>query len=246
MIEVILCAVILLGAGIINLMMRKLSIGLFNVFWALVIFICRNELCRDNYAQCFGLILLMILSVNVGFWLGSHRYRFTFLKKRQEEKRQFSTKIMVLLLQITAVIFLYYAVRSIRKFGFDLLIIRAKNNSDSSEKVFSGLIDTILFYGIGVPLTYVGALVCAYNFSQQIKTPQKIYLLLTVNVIGNFLLIPIWRAAGAAVASVATQFFTNFILCLIMRPIRPTARLIWQALNPKLIFEMIPRKEKRQ
>lgn len=44
MIEVILCAVILLGAGIINLMMRKLSIGLFNVFWALVIFICRNEL----------------------------------------------------------------------------------------------------------------------------------------------------------------------------------------------------------
>lgn len=65
-----------------------------------------------------------------------------------------------------------------------------------------------------------------------------------LNIIGNFVLIPIWGASGAAVASVATQFFTNFILCLIMRPIRPTARLIWQALNPKLIFEMIQRKEK--
>lgn len=65
-----------------------------------------------------------------------------------------------------------------------------------------------------------------------------------LNIIGNFILIPTWGASGAAVASVATQFFTNFILCLIMRPIRPTASLIWKALNPKLIFEMIPRKEK--
>lgn len=65
-----------------------------------------------------------------------------------------------------------------------------------------------------------------------------------LNVVGNFILIPILGASGAAVASVATQFFTNFVLCLIMRPIRPTASLIWKALNPKLIFEMIPHREK--
>lgn len=65
-----------------------------------------------------------------------------------------------------------------------------------------------------------------------------------LNVIGNFILIPKLGAVGAAIASVATQFFTNFILCLIMRPIRPTAGLIWKAMNPKLIFEMIPHREK--
>lgn len=65
-----------------------------------------------------------------------------------------------------------------------------------------------------------------------------------LNVVGNFILIPIWGASGAAVASVATQFFTNFVLCLIMQSIRPTAGLIWKAMNPKLIFEMIPHREK--
>ena len=63
-----------------------------------------------------------------------------------------------------------------------------------------------------------------------------------LNVIGNLILIPIWGAAGAAIASVATQFFTNFLLCLIFRPIRPTAKLIWASLNPKLIAEFIPKK----
>lgn len=66
-----------------------------------------------------------------------------------------------------------------------------------------------------------------------------------LNVVGNFILIPILGASGAAIASVATQCFTNFVLCLIMKPIRPTAKLIWQAMNPKLILEMIPCKEKK-
>lgn len=65
-----------------------------------------------------------------------------------------------------------------------------------------------------------------------------------LNVVGNLVLIPMFGAVGAAIASVATQFFTNFVLCLIMKPIRPTAGLILKALNPKLILELIPRKEK--
>lgn len=67
-----------------------------------------------------------------------------------------------------------------------------------------------------------------------------------LNVIGNFILIPFLGAAGAAIASVATQCFTNFVLCLLMKPIRPTASLIWKSLNPKLIFELIPHKEKNK
>ncbi len=65
-----------------------------------------------------------------------------------------------------------------------------------------------------------------------------------LNVIGNYVLIPRLGASGAAIAFVATQFFTNFVLCLIMQPIRPTAKLILKAMNPKLILEMIPHKEK--
>ena len=66
-----------------------------------------------------------------------------------------------------------------------------------------------------------------------------------LNVAGNFALIPALGASGAAIASVATQFFTNFILCLIFKPIKPTTRLIIRALNPKTIIEMIPRKENK-
>ena len=64
-----------------------------------------------------------------------------------------------------------------------------------------------------------------------------------MNVIGNLLLIPAGGAAGAAISSVLTQFFTNFLLCLIFRPIRTTAKLIWASLDPRLILEFIPRKE---
>lgn len=64
-----------------------------------------------------------------------------------------------------------------------------------------------------------------------------------MNVIGNLLLIPAGGAAGAAISSVLTQFITNFLLCLIFRPIRTTAKLIWASLDPRLILEFIPRKE---
>ena len=44
---------------------------------------------------------------------------------------------------------------------------------------------------------------------------------------------------GAAIASVITQAFTNFVMCWIVKPIRPTFPLIFKALNPKLIVEMV-------
>lgn len=64
-----------------------------------------------------------------------------------------------------------------------------------------------------------------------------------LNVMGNVVLISLIGVAGAAIASVLTQFFTNFVLCLIMKPIRPTAKLIWKALNPRGLFEMIFRRQ---
>lgn len=63
-----------------------------------------------------------------------------------------------------------------------------------------------------------------------------------LNVIGNFILIPLCGAIGAAIASVITQFFTNFILSLIMKPLKPTAKLIWKALDPRTVISMIPKR----
>ncbi len=60
-----------------------------------------------------------------------------------------------------------------------------------------------------------------------------------VNIIGNFILISMLGVIGAAISSVLTQFFTNFILCAIIKPIRPSFKLIYDALNPKLLFEKL-------
>lgn len=60
-----------------------------------------------------------------------------------------------------------------------------------------------------------------------------------LNVIGNFILINLWGAEGAALSSVITQLFTNVILCVIIKPIRPCFKIIVKSLNPKLIFELI-------
>lgn len=60
-----------------------------------------------------------------------------------------------------------------------------------------------------------------------------------LNVIGNFILIPIIGAAGAAIASVLTQFFTNFILCIVIKPIRPTSKLMWKSLNPRFALNLL-------
>ena len=60
-----------------------------------------------------------------------------------------------------------------------------------------------------------------------------------LNIIGNFILISVMGATGAAIASVLTQFFTNFLLCFLIKPVRPTVSLICKALNPKIFFEML-------
>lgn len=69
---------------------------------------------------------------------------------------------------------------------------------------------------------------------------QKQKHLLTVNAIGavlnvflNFLLIPRYSAIGAAIASLLTQFFINYIFVLIYKPIRENGVMQIRALNIK-------------
>lgn len=82
------------------------------------------------------------------------------------------------------------------------------------------------------------------------KGKQKYLLIINflgavLNVIGNLVLIPLLGANGAAVASVATYMFANVVLCLVLKPLRPTVKLMLQALNPKLLWDMIPKRKNK-
>lgn len=185
MFTTMLCAVLLLIVGSICLTMREFSLGIFNILWATVLFMCCNELGRESCTQTLVLLMLMVVMVNIGFWLGNTNVRFAVSEKTKQSRHQyqFSSRVMVVLLEVLTVVFLYYAVQTIIKFGLNLEVIRGANNSDSNEKVFSSVLDTIVFYGIGMPIIYVGALSCSYNYSQNIQTPHKVYWLLAVNVV---------------------------------------------------------------
>ena len=61
------------------------------------------------------------------------------------------------------------------------------------------------------------------------------------NVALNFLLIPVWGAIGAALASLFTQFFTNVIIGFIFKPIRRNNYLMIKSWNPKVLAEIIGR-----
>ena len=57
------------------------------------------------------------------------------------------------------------------------------------------------------------------------------------NIALNALMIPHWGACGAALASVITQFFTNFIVGFIIPAIRPNNKLLIKGLNPRLLLD---------
>ena len=59
------------------------------------------------------------------------------------------------------------------------------------------------------------------------------------NIVLNATLIPVFGVNGAAFASLATQFFTNVIMNVIVRPLKYNNHLMWKGLNPNLIIELI-------
>lgn len=57
------------------------------------------------------------------------------------------------------------------------------------------------------------------------------------NIVLNAIMIPYWGACGAAFASLLTQFFTNFVLGFIIKPIRDNNRLLLSGLNPVFVIK---------
>ena len=60
----------------------------------------------------------------------------------------------------------------------------------------------------------------------------------SLNILLNALTIPYWGAMGAAAASLVTQFFTNVITGIIIRPISYNNRLILRSLNPTVMWRL--------
>lgn len=60
-----------------------------------------------------------------------------------------------------------------------------------------------------------------------------------LNIVLNTIFIPIYGIIGASMASLLTQFFVNFILGFIMKPIRENNRLMLRGINPKFVYEEI-------
>lgn len=62
-----------------------------------------------------------------------------------------------------------------------------------------------------------------------------------LNVVLNYILIPVWGIMGASFASLITQFFTNVLMGFIIKPIRRNNALMGKGLNPKHLIEVIKR-----
>ena len=60
-----------------------------------------------------------------------------------------------------------------------------------------------------------------------------------LNVVMNLLLIPLWGASGAALASLITQIFTSIILPLFIKDLRPNAKLMLEAM---ILKDVLPKK----
>ena len=66
------------------------------------------------------------------------------------------------------------------------------------------------------------------------------------NILLNALLIPRWGACGAAFASLATQFFANFVLGFMIAPLRKNNQLLLAGLHPLVLWDMWKQWRERQ
>ena len=61
----------------------------------------------------------------------------------------------------------------------------------------------------------------------------------TVNIVLNFIMIPIWGICGAAAASVATQIFTNVGVCWLIKPLRYNLNIVRSSLDTGIILNLV-------
>jgi O-antigen/teichoic acid export membrane protein len=126
--------------------------------------------------------------------------------------------------------------------------------------LFAGLIIRILYgeaYMLAVPALRILVWSSAFSYMGYVRNiwilaEEKHKFLFWINASGavasllfNICLIPQWGVLGAALATVFTQVFTNFIMGFVLKEVRPNNALLLAGFNPRLILEMIPMLKKR-
>lgn len=124
--------------------------------------------------------------------------------------------------------------------------------------LFAPIVVRILYgetYAAAVPVLQILSWNTAFSYMGYVRNiwilaEEKHKMLFTINLSGaianvlfNLCLIPQWGACGAAVASVLTQIFTNFIMGFILKEIRPNNRLLLKGLDPRCILELLPKRK---
>ena len=119
--------------------------------------------------------------------------------------------------------------------------------------IFASPIIWILFgaeYAPAVPALMVGVWYVTYSYFGAVRNvwilaegKQKYLWIInlcgaTMNVILNLMLIPLCGLIGAAIASLVTQFFANFLLGFIVKPIRDCNRIMLQSMHPCCALQM--------
>jgi len=105
---------------------------------------------------------------------------------------------------------------------------------------YSGAINSLRIIGWYTMFSYLGSVrniwILSMNLQKYLFTINLSGAVL--NVILNLTLIPLIGIEGAAIASLATQFFSNFLIGFIVKPMRRNNNLIMSSLNPKYILSI--------
>ena len=117
--------------------------------------------------------------------------------------------------------------------------------------ILARLIVNVLYgseYMAAVPVVRLLVWYAAFSYMGVIRNiwilaEEKQSILWKINLMGallnaliNVILIPMWGACGAALASVATQVFTNFLLGFVYKPLRENNRLVLEGMHPRAVI----------
>lgn len=158
--------------------------------------------------------------------------RPTVVENKKKSKEQYEKSVV----QMYSAVIYFALAFSIGVFVFAPLIVRIVYGEAYSPTV--NVLKVLVWY---TTFSYLGS---AKDVWILVENKQKYLLVLNAagaiaNVILNFLFIPHWHATGAAIASLITQFFTNVIMVVIVKDLRPNAVLYLKALNPTGILRIV-------
>lgn len=124
--------------------------------------------------------------------------------------------------------------------------------------IFSDLIISILYGTSYMPASNVLKIAVWYITFSNIGVVESMWIvaenkqkyLPVVNLLGailnifvNILLIPLWGACGAALASISTQLFSKVVLFIVIKPMRPVSRIMLKSFNPFMLIAVVRKKD---